>query len=90
MNAQSRLIRPHAECGRLSPISAHTIEPALTIEDLMSTLRVKRSTIERMRNRGDLPAADFMVGRSPRWWPVTLRKWSESRTTAVLRSRKGG
>lgn len=50
-------------------------EPWLTIEDVAKTMKVRRQTIERMIQRGDLPASHF--GRRVRINPADLRTYLE-------------
>jgi excisionase family DNA binding protein len=57
---------------------ASSIEPAATIKTWAAALVVSVPTIERMIRAGQIPAADFRVGRLPRWRPSTVRDWIES------------
>ena len=55
------------------------LEPMLGIADLARLLACDRRTIERMRSAGRLPRPDLVIGtRSPRWLPMTIRRWVES------------
>lgn len=43
----------------------------------------------RYRGRGDLPAPDVMLGRSPGWHESTIREWQAVRPGRTGRPRKG-
>lgn len=45
-----------------------------------------RPAILRVWNqRGQMPPADYIVGRSPAWLPATIEKWIEERKVPSLR-----
>ena len=52
-----------------------TLEPLLTIADLAHLLHASRRSVERLKSSGQLPPADLIIGRMPRWKPATVRTW---------------
>lgn len=42
-------------------------KPFLTAHDLMEALEVTNSSFWRARQKGQIPAPDFTIGKSPRW-----------------------
>jgi hypothetical protein len=55
-----------------------TIEPSLTIEDLVKVLSVTRRSITNFRQRGLIPEPDFLIGKHPRWRVSTVERVLES------------
>lgn len=43
--------------------------------ELAELLGVSRSTVDRLRRSGELPAPRLMAGRLPRWRRVELVRW---------------
>ena len=67
-------------------VTGDTIEPLLGIKGLTRVLSCGRSTIERMLANGKLPRPDLVVGRrSPRWRPMTIRRWIDAGGKGVAR-----
>ncbi len=67
--------RAHAMIEQASEEGGRPSVASLTIQDLMRDLQVKsRTTIAKMIARGDLPEADFVFERSPRWYVVTVER----------------
>jgi predicted DNA-binding transcriptional regulator AlpA len=50
-------------------------ENALTLDGIAEMLACSRRQVERWKSAGKLPKPDFTVGRLPRWWPSTIRRW---------------
>jgi predicted DNA-binding transcriptional regulator AlpA len=60
-----------------APLTA-SVEPLLSVVDLVDVLRTSRRSIERMRSAGRLPGPDLHLGvRQPRWRAETIRAWIE-------------
>lgn len=43
--------------------------------DVAAHLGIKSSTVTAYLARGQMPAADGYVGRSPWWWSTTIKAW---------------
>lgn len=54
-------------------------DPYLEIRDLAEHLGVKVPSVRRYISRGDLPAPDHRVGRSPLWRKSTITAWESTR-----------
>lgn len=48
---------------------------ALNMRGVAEFAGVSVVTVERMNARGQMPPADGYVGRSPWWWPATIKAW---------------
>ena len=46
-----------------------------SVADVAAHLGIKSSTVTAYLARGQMPAADGYVGRSPWWWDRTIREW---------------
>ena len=54
-----------------------SLDPLLSIGDLVKILNIGRRTLERMISSGEFPSADIRIGKLPRWRRVTLAAWIE-------------
>lgn len=52
---------------------------ALSVEDVARLLQVAPSTVRSYLSRGEMPAADRLIGRSPVWSPSTIEAWQAGR-----------
>ena len=50
-----------------------------SVADVATYLNVKPRTITAYLARGQMPAADGRVGRSPWWWDRTIKQWRPRR-----------
>ena len=50
-----------------------------SVGEVAEHLGVQRSTVRAYVARGEMPAPDGHVGRSPWWTPETITQWHESR-----------
>jgi len=48
-------------------------------QGLAKFLGISTRSLDRINAKGRLPAPDFLLGRSARWSPWTVRKWLQSR-----------
>lgn len=51
----------------------------LTSDQLAAKLGIKRGSIHRYRTRGNIPAPDEYVGRTPLWREESVNKWMTER-----------
>jgi excisionase family DNA binding protein len=52
-----------------------SLDPLLSIGDLVRILNIGRRTLERMISSGEFPSADIRIGKLPRWRRATLAAW---------------
>jgi len=69
------------------PCSDPTTDHCLSKSELARFLGISTRSLDRINAEGWLPAPDFVLGRSPRWSPWTVRKWLRSKPK--LRGRGG-
>ena len=50
-----------------------------TIIDVAAYLGVKRSTVSAYRTRAQMPPPDGYTGRTPWWYPDTIKGWHRPR-----------
>lgn len=46
-----------------------------SVAEVAAYLGVKPRTVTAYHARGQMPPADGYVGRSPWWWPATIKAW---------------
>jgi len=46
-----------------------------TVADVAAHLNVAPSTVRAYAARGQMPAPDGRLGRTPWWWPDTIKTW---------------
>ena len=63
-------------------------ETLLDSAGVANLLGIAVASVARYRTRGNLPAPDVMLGRSPGWWPATILTWQASRPGRTGRPRK--
>ena len=50
-----------------------------TTTDVAAYVGVRVATISTYRNRGQMPAAEMVLGRTPAWHPATIIGWQAGR-----------
>lgn len=48
----------------------------LSMADIATMLGIQTKTVQNMRYTGQLPKEDRTVGRTPAWYPTTVREWA--------------
>jgi hypothetical protein len=55
------------------------MEGFLTSDQLAARLGIQRGSVHRYRVRGDIPAPDEYVGRTPLWKVESIERWESER-----------
>lgn len=46
---------------------------AVCSDDIISLMRIEKSTLKKLRSQGRLPFPDFYIGHRPRWYFKTIK-----------------
>jgi len=67
--------------AKLAEFAGQAPPEFLTLADIAERAGITRGSAEVYRKRGDLPAPDIMLGRTPGWLTTTIDAWLATRRT---------